>query len=920
MCYQNVRGLRTKSDELYSSLVGSPYSVVALSETWLSSEHASASYIPDNYLVYRGDREYNEECTRGGGVLVAVCRDLVSYLEAYSECVWIEICVPGGKNFLISVCYFAPTVPPHILDSYLETLMPKIDITKYHVVIVGDFNASGFNWAEKAFNPNCPFYSKVKVKSILNFIDYMNFDQLNYGIPGQNTLDLVLSNYEQLEVNSTQIGLVKEDRYHPTLEITIREMEWLKNENNAESFYFPSGNYQTLYTQLLEYNWSDVLLNTTIDDAAESFNFAIHKAMRDNIPLKKSRLQRFPKWFSKRLIYLLKCKRNAHRKFKKTGENADYVLFSGLRRDVRRELDLCKKAYAQSVENDLSSKPTNFWKYINRFRKDSILVPAVSVDGEVVSDPKVLCRKFGEYFASVYQDPCNSSLNVNCSSENSQNLKVFGRPLVTVSDVQSAILELKVRTSRGDDGIPSFIIKGISEIVSPVLTSLFNWSLASGDFPRFWKVAAVTPIPKKGPNSLVNFRPISVIGVVPKIFEKIMYKYLYRKVAHLISPHQHGFMNGRSTVTNLASFLEVTGPAVEGCEQVDTIYLDFQKAFDKLPHLQFLEKLQSFGFSSELIMWVKSYLHQRTFKVRFGGEVSECFTAKSGVPQGSNLGPLFFLLFINDITSVLSCSIQLFADDIKISHAIYGIDDHLHLQKCIDDVGKWAKDNMMPLNHSKTVVVTFTRKTNPSYFRYVSNGSSIDRKHLVSDLGVLVDSRLLFSQQVDSIVSKAKRNLGLVKWVGRHFQTTESCVTLYRSLVRSHLEYASVIWNRDRGYSDDAIEGVQKRFLSWMSYKFPNLQNVKEELGLPSLCARRTCCDLIFFHKVLHGTSGLTVKVGLRVPKYAFRLRTHFVPRYIGVCDPLARCVTVANKFCNRLDFFLDCKRFWKAAKVESSK
>ena len=927
LCYQNVRGLRTKSDELYASLVGCPYGVIALSETWLSSDHASSFFIPEEYIVYRGDREYNVDCTRGGGVLLAVHKQLVSYrrfdLETFPECVWIEVCVPGELNFLISCCYFAPTVSHHILDAYLESVMSKIDITKYHILIVGDFNAGGFNWEEKSFNPNCPFYSKLKMQSILKFIDYMNLDQLNQGIPGQNTLDLILSNYDQLVVGHTQSALVKEDRYHPTLEITIRGNNWLKNHENTKSFYFPTGDYKSLYLQIQEHNWSGVLLNTTIDAAAESFNCAILKAMRDNIPLRKSRVPRYPKWFSRRLITLLKLKRNAHRKFKKTGENADYVLFSGLRKDVREELDLCKKAYAQSVESDLSSKPTNFWKYIKKFRKSSESVPAVSVDGSVLTNPRELCTRFGQYFSSVFQDLDCNCLDVSQSSDDDRSLHVFGKPLVTVSSVQSAINELKVRSSSGVDGIPSFIIKGVSGIVSPILASLFNWSLAVGSFPYLWKIAAVTPIPKKGPSSLVNFRPISVVGVVAKIFEKIMFKYLYGKVYHLISPHQHGFLSGRSTVTNLASFLEVAGPAVESCGQVDVVYLDFQKAFDKLPHHLFLKKLPNFGFSAELIKWVKSYIQQRTFRVRFGGEVSECFAAKSGVPQGSNLGPLFFLLFINDITSVLNCSVQLFADDIKISLKISGIEDHLCLQRCIDAVAKWADDNLMPLNHSKTVVVTFTRKTNPSYFRYVIDGSSIERKHLVSDLGVIMDSKLLFSQQVSSIVSKARRNLGLVKWVGRHFKTIESCLTLYRSLVRSHLEYASVIWNRKRGYSDDAVEGVQRKFLSWMLFKFPdlhNVTNVREELGLFSLSARRTLFDLIFFHKALQGCSGLNIEVGIRAPQYAFRSRTHFVARYNGVCDPLARCVSVANQFSDRLDFFLDNKRLLEAAKVEFSK
>lgn len=918
LIYQNVRGLRTKSDEFLASVMSNDYSMIAVTETWLSPEHPSASYFPENYVVYRSDREYDDRCSRGGGALIAVKGDLVCYrrsdLEVCPETVWIELCISGERNCLVSCSYFAPSVHPRVLETYLETLAEKIDFTRYRVLMVGDFNAPGYDWLDRSFDPKCNYYSKLRADCLIEFSDYLGLDQLNQR---DRALDLFFTDYEEVKLSRSTTHLVSEDLYHPTLELIVYRMSCLKRKQNASYLHFPSGDYLGLYNQLYCHDWTGVLLQSSLGEAVEALNSAILTAMKDNIPMRKSRSPKYPGWYSAGLIELLKQKRLAHRAYKRSGKEEDYFRFACRRRDVKFEIGRCRDNYNGTVESELISKPQNFWKYVNRFRKETNQIAAVTVGDDIITDPQELCTGFGEYFSSVYQKFTKKQIRDDESSgsiarEHKGLPGAVDIPPVHTDIISATIKGLKSRTACGIDGIPAFIIKGISDIIAPILASLFNWSLYTGAVPSVWKTAVVTPIPKKGPNVLANHRPISVVGVVPKIFEKILCTYITRRVYHLISPHQHGFMERRSTTSNLCAFLSVAGPLVEKQGQMDVIYLDFQKAFDKLPHHLLLRKLPKFGFSPRLINWIESYLFQRTFRIRYGGALSGVFVAHSGVPQGSNLGPLFFLLFINDITSILKCNIQLFADDIKISLPIRGMEDHAALQTAIDSAAEWANENHMPLNHAKTVVVSYTRKTNPSFYSYRINGSRIQRKYRVSDLGVLFDSKLLFSFHVESIVSKARRNLGLVKWIARHFKNVESCLTLYRSLVRCHLEYATVVWNRDRGYTSNSIESVQRRFISWLIYRFPHLheKNIIKDFKLSPLWERRTAADLIFFYRALHGNSALETDIALRIPGYNFRNSNIFTSTHMGMCDPLIRCVGIANQYHERLDFFVDFKTF----------
>lgn len=241
---------------------------------------------------------------------------------------------------------------------------------------------------------------------------------------------------------------------------------------------------------------------------------------------------------------------------------------------------------------------------------------------------------------------------------------------------------LDVNKGAGPDEIPPSLLKSCcSSFVEP-LYILFNWSLACGIFPFVWKRGIVVPIYKDGnKNDVVNYRPITILNTIAKIFESIIHDDVYRQVDSLIIESQHGFVRGKSVLTNLSIYSDFVLNNFEKGLQVDVVYTDFAKAFDKVDHGILLAKLEALGFSPNLITWIESYLKDRTLSVRIKHDYSNIFSATSGVPQGSNLGPLFFVLFINDINFIFKfCKYSLFADDLKLFIAISNECDYMQLQ------------------------------------------------------------------------------------------------------------------------------------------------------------------------------------------------------------------------------------------------
>ena len=349
--------------------------------------------------------------------------------------------------------------------------------------------------------------------------------------------------------------------------------------------------------------------------------------------------------------------------------------------------------------------------------------------------------------------------------------------------------KLKVSKSPGPDSISPRVLKEAkAELVKPV-TSIFNKSLQSGTIPDEWKLANVTPIYKKGNKSLpCNYRLISLTSVVCKMLETLIRNKLVHHLEDnkLLRNTQHGFRNKRSCLTNLLDFFYDIFNQYDESKAVDIIYLDFQKAFDKVPHKRLMTKLKIHGIQGDVLNWMESWLKNRKQRVVINGKAFEWTNVISGVPQGSVLGPVLFLVYINDIDEGITGIISKFADDTKIANTVVSNAQVVEMQKNLDKLSAWGKKWQMSFNVEKCKVLHIGYRNGKA--KYIMNDTQLKSVDRETDLGVLISNNLKPCQQCSEVVKRANKIIGLI---GRSFQykSKDTILTLYNSLVRPLLEY-----------------------------------------------------------------------------------------------------------------------------------
>ena len=388
------------------------------------------------------------------------------------------------------------------------------------------------------------------------------------------------------------------------------------------------------------------------------------------------------------------------------------------------------------------------------------------------------------------------------------------------------------------------------------VTLIMKCSLESGLVPDDWKAAYVTPVYKKDAKSNVsNYRPISLTSQLCKVFEAIVRDAIVKHLEEhsLVNDTQHGFRKGGSCLSNLLQFLDQVTRCIDEDACTDIIYLDFAKAFDKVPHKRLLEKVSKHGIGGKVLSWISAWLSGRWQQVCVGGQYSSRRPVTSGVPQGSVLGPILFLMFINDLESGLNSSVFKFADDTKILGTVSTVDDKDILQQDLQLVLDWAKRWQMEFNTSKCKVMHLGRHNNR--FQYFMDGHLLDSVDEEKDLGVQFTADLKPSRQCQIAYSKANKILGMISRT-LSYKSRDVMLQLYKSLVRPNLEYCISAWSPYYEKDKQLLERVQHRFTRMIPGKkqLPYEKRL-QIMGLWSLEERRNRADLLEVFKMYKGWS-----------------------------------------------------------------
>ena len=418
---------------------------------------------------------------------------------------------------------------------------------------------------------------------------------------------------------------------------------------------------------------------------------------------------------------------------------------------------------------------------------------------------------------------------------------------ITVDEVEAQLRKVNAHSAMGPDQIHPRILKETAQTLAPYFQKLFQLSLSSATVPQSWKQATITPIFKSGDRHLpISYRPISLTSIPCKLMERILKKIILQHFSrnNLFSHTQHGFLPNRSCVTNMLLFMDSLTDARDNGRISDAVFFDFAKAFDSVPHGPLLLKLQAYGINGQLLNWIASFLSGRTFQVKIGQKLSAPSPVAVGVPQGSVLGPLLFLIYINDLPEVIQSDSLLYADDLKV----WNSSDPSTLQIDLDAIKNWSEDWQLPINDAKCAHISFGGDS--GYIFNLQGSTIIPKPDRKKDLGIWLSSSMSFSHHHEVAAKKAFATLHMIKR-SFHRISPKDFQTLYSVYVRPILEYASQVVHT--GLQKDALslEHVQRKATKMVNViRHESYERRLQILHLFPLEARRLRGDMIYLFKL----------------------------------------------------------------------
>jgi hypothetical protein len=570
----------------------------------------------------------------------------------------------------------------------------------------------------------------------------------------------------------------------------------------------------------------------------------IHELIKDHVPIKAISPKghhRLP--LPRKVIRLIRKKRRAVRNARRHNSSSALAKAKQLEKDVVKACKFSNRDHLLDISNSISTAPKRFWSYIKSQRVDRTNIPDMrDPDGTLFSDPCLKANLFNEYFKSVFTaEPMGPlpAFSPRCPS-------VMNKITVSVPGVIKQLKSLDAGKSQGNDEIPPCFLKECAAELAPMLTLLFQKSLDTGELPDDWLDALVNPIHKKGEKDIPsNYRPISLTSVTCKVLEHIVYSNIYSHLDRhmLLSPYQHGFRKKHSTVGQLISVAHDWAKSFEQKIPIDSIFLDFAKAFDKVPHQRLLHKISSYGIQGQTLQWISNFLTKRRQCVVVSGTKSNWLPVTSGVPQGTVMGPLLFLIYVNDITDVTRSSLRLFADDTMLYRPINNEADTQILQSDLNRLSEWIDKWLLKINIDKCVHlrVTSCKRHSENSPSYLLNGNILPQQDSTKYLGVTISSNLKWTKHWNETCNKANSMLGLLRR-NLNGASKQAKRIAYQSLVRSKLEYATDVTDPHTKGSIKQIEMVQRRGLRFISADYRRSSSVREmrgSIGIDLLETRR---------------------------------------------------------------------------------
>lgn len=782
-----------------------------MNETKLVNSYPKELTNIDGYQHEREDRTAN-----GGGVALYI-REPIQYTRRIDlpendlELICVEIKPPKSRPYIVIVWYRPPSDP---VDSFskLETILSYLDREGKEIILLGDTNCDFASKSAGQFSDN-------NARHLHSMYNLFSFTQLieeptRVTLETATLIDHIATTCPNNVVESGVLKISMSDHY---MVYCIRKLNgsFKKDHKAIKTRNMKNFSEEDFLQDIASIDWEQALgTSDEVNELVETFSNVFSLVIEKHAPLRQIRVsEKYCPWMNADLKRLIRTRDRLKRYAVKHKSQALMSSYRQCRNQVNTLNVALKRQYFSDKILQQKGNMKESWQTINQLlnkKSKSTNIDSLKDSNQTVFDKQRISDNMNEFFCSVGKKlaaDIDVTSNPLLSGEYNINdgEKTFNMRAINEEDIQKAMAKIKLKKSFGNDNVSGYFLKIAFPVISSSLVQIFNVSIETSTFPDAWKIARVTPIYKEGEKSeKSNYRPISVLPVISRLFEKLIFDQLYQYMNEngFLSPDQSGFRALHSTITCL---LKCTDDWYNGMDKgilTGMIFIDLKKAFDTVDHEILCQKLAHYGVLSRELSWFKSYLANRKQYCRVNGVDSNMGSIEVGVPQGSCLGPLLFLVYINDLPCVIKNSkVSMYADDTSIYHFSKDI---TQLTEAINEdlrkLDTWLKGNKLSLNVTKTHSMLITTKHKKKHLE-ISNQTfqpSIreTRVEVASNtkyLGVQIDENLTWKEQIKTVTAKASRAIGFLKYAKKYLPAGV-VKTLYSSIVEPHFQYCCSVW------------------------------------------------------------------------------------------------------------------------------